>query len=114
VIACVQTQSDGASESPLVERPGCTTRDLRYDNQRIAIMTRYLCGRCHPKRVRDLALWELAMPDLDLIKQEEQVWDKPGQVLGLGLREGDEFVRLQGFLLSPGRGEGRYRDEPSE
>ena len=35
------------------------------------------------------------MPDLDLIKQEEQ-----GQALGLRLREDDEFVRPHDFLTA--------------
>jgi len=51
-----------------------------------------------------LALSVLAMPDLDLIKQEEQecATGAGGSrlPLGLRLREDDEFVRPQDFLTT--------------
>ena len=54
-----------------------------------------------------MSLQELAMRDLDLIKQEEQEC-ATGAASRLTLTRGDEIVRPQDFMRSPGRGGGRY------
>jgi hypothetical protein len=42
------------------------------DNRKIAILVLYLYEHQTPGTGAGLSLWELAVPDLDLIKQEEQ------------------------------------------
>src|SRR5438105_4920029 len=100
-------------EYPFVGRPGCTDGPRICGARIIAIITLYLGGP--PSRAgAGLALSELSIPDLDLIKQVEKVRDRRGRPvalpLGLRWRKDDEFAHP----LSPGRGEGRHYDEWSE
>jgi len=72
--ASAQAQSDGASEYSFVGRPGCTDAPGLWCRQPSNCHNITISMRASASRAgAGLPLSELAMPDLDLIKQEEQV-----------------------------------------